>query len=277
MKKNSSNLILIAILLIGLSLLLYPSIADYWNSFTSTQAISTYTEQVANMDDEKYQKFWQDAQQYNSELPGRTNQFLLSEEQQIAYDRLLNISGTGVMGYVEIPCIDVSLPIYHGTEEAVLQVAVGHLEWTSLPVGGTSSHCVLSGHRGLPSARLFTDLDKVKEGDLFMLHILDQTLTYEVDQIRIVEPHETDALLIEEGKDFCTLMTCTPYGVNSHRLFVRGQRVDNVEETVAVRVSSDAVVIDKLVVAPFVLVPIIAVMLVFLMTDTGEKNRRNRK
>lgn len=273
MKKNASNIILILIFVIGLSLLLYPSFAEYWNSFTSSRAIATYTEQVASIDNDAYEQLWQEAKAYNETLLGRSNEFLLSDEQMAEYLRLLDVSGLGIMGYIEIPCIDVSLPIYHGTEDSVLQVAIGHLEWTSLPVGGASTHCVLSGHRGLPSARLFTDLDQVKEGDYFMMHILDQTLTYEVDQIRIVLPHEVDDLLIQEGKDLCTLVTCTPYGVNSHRMLVRGRRVDNLEEEQVIRITSDAVVIEKLVVAPFVLVPILLIMLLFLMISTPKKRK----
>ena len=273
MKKNASNFILVLILIIGLSLVLYPSFAEYWNSFTSSRAIATYTEQVATIDNDAYDKLWQEANAYNQTLLGRNNEFLLSEEQKAEYLRLLDVSGLGIMGYIEIPCIDVSLPIYHGTEDTVLQIAVGHLEWTSLPVGGESTHCVLSGHRGLPSAKLFTDLDQVKEGDYFMLHVLDQTMTYEVDQIRIVLPHEVDELLIREGKDLCTLVTCTPYGVNSHRMLVRGHRIDNLEEQPVIRITSDAVVIEKLVVAPFVLVPILLVMLLFLLVSSPKKRK----
>lgn len=275
MKKKSSNAFLILILVIGLSLLLYPSFADYWNSFTSSRAIASYTDQIATMDTETYRHIWDEAWEYNRSLIDRPNSYLLSDEQRAEYERLLDISGLGIMGYIEVPSINVSLPVYHGTSESVLQVAVGHLEWTSLPVGGESSHCVVSGHRGLPSARLFTDLDKLVEGDYFMLHVLEETLTYEVDQIRIVLPHETEELLIKEGKDLCTLVTCTPYGVNSHRLLVRGHRVDNLEEAVKVRVTADAVIVEKLVVAPFVLVPILLVMLLFLLFTPAKKHKND--
>lgn len=270
-KKRGSNLVLILIFIIGLSLLLYPSFADYWNSFTQSKAIASYNEQIASIDDETYQQIWSDATAYNASLLGRANQYLLSDEQQAQYEALLDISGIGVMGYIEIPSINVSLPIYHGTSEGVLQVAVGHLEWTSLPVGGESSHCVLSGHRGLPSARLFTDLDKMQVGDYFMLHILDETLTYEVDQIRIVDPNDTSELQIVEGKDYVTLVTCTPYGINTHRLLVRGIRVENLEEEATVRVTSDAVIIDKLLVAPFVLAPILLVLLIAMLISSRKK------
>ena len=205
---------------------MYPSVSNYWNSFTQSRAIAGYADKVAALNEDQYTALWEAANKYNQALLERFNTYLLEEEQRAEYEKLLNVSGTGVMGYIEIPDIDCTLPIYHGTEESVLQIAVGHLEWTGLPVGGKSTHCVLSGHSGLPSAELFTNLDKLEEGDLFMLHVLDEILMYEVDQIIIVEPHETDALKIVEGEDYCTLMTCTPYGVNSHRLLVRGHRVE---------------------------------------------------
>lgn len=273
MKKRPSlsTIMLILMLVIGLSLLLYPSFADYWNSFTQSKAIASYSEQVASLNNDEYDHIWQDAHNYNQSLIGRRNAYLISDEQRDEYARLLNVGGNGIMGYVEIPNIGVQLPIYHGTDEAVLAVAIGHLDWTSLPVGGESTHCVVSGHRGLPSARLFTDLDQLTVGDFFMLNVLDQTLTYEVDQILIVEPDDTDALLIEEGKDLCTLVTCTPYGVNSHRLLVRGHRVENMEEAQVVRVTADAVIVEKLVVAPFVLVPILLLMLIFLLIPKRKK------
>lgn len=270
-KSNASTIILFLIFFLGLSLLLYPSFADYWNSFTQSQAIASYIEQVSSLDDDAYAKIWAAARGYNESLLGRSNDFLLSDKQRAQYNALLDLSGLGIMGYIEIPAINVNLPVYHGTSEGVLQVAIGHLDWTSLPVGGESTHCVLSGHRGLPSARLFTDLDQLAVGDTFLLHVLDETLTYQVDQIRIVLPEETDDLLIVEGKDYCTLVTCTPYGINTHRLLVRGHRVENAAEEVVIRVTADAVVIDKLIVAPFVLVPILFVLLIWLMFSTRKK------
>ncbi|MBQ2795194.1 MAG: class C sortase [Oscillospiraceae bacterium] len=273
-KKNSfSTIILIVMLVIGLSLLLYPSFSDYWNSFTQSKAITSYAEQVANLDSEEYDHIWSDAYEYNVSISDRRNIFLLSDEQRKEYNSLLNLGGDGIMGYIDIPSIDVLLPIYHGTTEAVLSVAVGHLDWSSLPVGGTSTHCVVSGHRGLPSAKLFTDIDKLAVGDYFMMNVLDEVLTYEVDQIRIVLPDETDDLLIEEGKDLCTLVTCTPYGINSHRLLVRGHRVDNIENAQTVRVTADAVIVERLVVVPFVLAPILVIMLVWLLFSTGKRKR----
>ena len=268
MKKKNGNfttLLLVLILLTGLSLLLYPTVSDYWNSFHQTRAIATYAENVAIMDQEQYDEIWAAAKAYNASLAERDNAFLLSDEQKEEYTRLLDVSGLGIMGYIEIPEIDVSLPVYHGTEESVLQIAVGHLDWTSLPVGGESTHCVLSGHRGLPSAKLFTNLDKLQTGDIFMLRVLDEVLTYEVDQILIVEPQETGALRIEEGKDYCTLVTCTPYGINTHRLLVRGHRIDNIEAAKTVRVTADAIQIEPLLVAPVVAIPILLLLLILLL------------
>ena len=270
-KGNFINVLLVLILLAGLSLLLYPTVSDYWNSFHQTRAIATYAEQVANLDSDAYDQIWEAARAYNRSLLGRRNSYLLSDAQKEEYERLLNVSGLGVMGYIEIPSIDCSLPIYHGTEESVLQIAVGHLEWSSLPVGGESTHCVLSGHRGLPSAKLFTNLDKLQTGDIFMLRILDDLLTYEVDQILIVEPQETGALRIEEGKDYCTLVTCTPYGINTHRLLVRGHRIDNLEEVKTVRVTADAVQIEPMLVAPMVAIPILLVLLLLLLLPRRRK------
>ena len=267
-KKKKGNLItvlLVLIFLVGLSLLLYPSVSDYWNSLHQSRAIATYAEDVASLDQDQYDELWNAAHDYNASLIGRNNAFRLNDDQKEAYERLLNVSGLGVMGYIEIPEIDCSLPIYHGTEESVLQIAVGHLEWSSLPVGGESTHCVLSGHRGLPSAKLFSNLDKLQTGDIFMLRVLDEVLTYEVDQILIVEPQETDALEIEEGKDYCTLVTCTPYGINTHRLLVRGHRIDNMEEAKTIRVTADAIQIEPLIVAPIVAIPILLLLLLLLL------------
>ena len=272
-KGNLSTFILVLILLAGLSLLLYPSVSNYWNSLHQSKAIATYAEDVVNLDNDTYDQLWQDAASYNQSLLTRSNTYLLSDEQKAEYDRLLDVSGLGVMGYIEIPEIDVSLPIYHGTGESVLQIAVGHLEWSSLPVGGESTHCVLSGHRGLPSAELFTNLDKLQEGDTFLLRILNEVLTYEVDQILIVESQETSALQIEEGKDYCTLVTCTPYGINTHRLLVRGHRIENAEEAKVIRVTADAMLIDPVIMAPLVAAPMLLVLLLCLMFTPPKKKR----
>ena len=250
MKKHLSTIFLFLIFFLGLSLLLYPTFSDWWNFMHQSRAISTYSEAVATMDNEKYDEIWSAAWEYNRSLIDRPNDYLLSEEQKVQYEALLDIGQNGIMGYIEIPKIDVTLPVYHGTEESVLQVAIGHLEWTSLPVGGESSHCVVSGHRGLPSAKLFTDLDKMEVGDTFLLRVLDEVLTYEVDQILIVEPQETKALMIEEGKDLCTLVTCTPYGINTHRMLVRGHRIETEEVRAVRRVTADVVQIEPIIVAP---------------------------
>ncbi len=239
-----------------------------------SRAISTYSEAVATMDNEKYDEIWSAAWEYNRSLIDRPNDYLLSEEQKVQYEALLDIGQNGIMGYIEIPKIDVTLPVYHGTEESVLQVAIGHLEWTSLPVGGESSHCVVSGHRGLPSAKLFTDLDKMEVGDTFLLRVLDEVLTYEVDQILIVEPQETKALMIEEGKDLCTLVTCTPYGINTHRMLVRGHRIETEEVRAVRRVTADAVQIEPIIVAPFVAAPMLLILLIVLLIPKPKKNRR---
>jgi len=271
-KKNHTTFLLLLILLAGLSLLLYPTLSDYWNSLHSTKAIATYAEEVAHLDVDRYDHLWQAAQEHNASLLGRSNPYLLSPEQQENYPQLLNPTGNGILGYIEVPTIQCSIPIYHGIDDSVLQIAVGHLEWTSLPTGGESTHCVLSGHRGLPSAKLFSDLDKVAVGDLFMLRVLDEVLTYEVDQILIVEPDDTAALLIAEGEDYCTLVTCTPYGINTHRLLVRGHRVENVAVS-TVRVTADAAQIEPLLVAPIVAMPILLVLLISLLIPKKKRYR----
>ena len=275
MKKHGTTIMLFIVLFVGLSLLLYPSFSDWWNSMHQSRAVASYVEQVANIEEEQYAHLWDAAWTYNQSLVNRPNTYKLNETQKAAYDQILDIGGLGIMGYIEIPSIGVTLPIYHGTDEAVLQVAVGHLEWTSLPVGGESSHCVVSGHRGLPSARLFTDLDKLVIGDVFIFRVLDEVLSYEVDQILIVEPHETDSLHIQPHEDLCTLVTCTPYGVNSHRLLVRGHRVENREEARTVHVTADAMQIEPTIVAPILAIPMLLVLLIILLVDPS--NRRSAK
>lgn len=274
MRKHASTIFLILILVVGLSLMLYPSFSNWWNEAHQSRAIAAYSQEVSKLDENRYDELWQQARKYNRSLVGRENAYLLDDSQKAEYERLLDVSGMGIMGYIEIPSLKVSLPIYHGTEESVLQVAVGHLEWTSLPVGGESTHCVLSGHRGLPSAKLFTDLDRLVVGDRFRLGVLDQVLTYEVDQILIVEPQDTEALLIEEGKDLCTLVTCTPYGINTHRLLVRGHRVETEKDAKNVRVTSDAIQIEPYLVAPVVAAPILLVLLLGLLIPRRRNKRR---
>lgn len=265
MKKNSSDFVLIFVFITGLSLLLYPSLSDYWNSFHQSRAVATYTEQVAELEEEDYEKLLEEAKAYNAKITHDMARFAFSEEEKKEYEGLLNVGGNGIMAYIEIPAISCAFPIYHGTDEAVLQIAVGHIEGTSLPVGGEGTHCVLSGHRGLPSAKLFTDLDQLKEGDVFMIQTLDETLTYEVDQIRIVLPQEVDELDFVEGKDLCTLVTCTPYGVNSHRLLVRGNRISNLEDSYNIRITADATQIEPEIVAQVLAVPMLLGLLVWVL------------
>ncbi|MDO4296416.1 MAG: class C sortase [bacterium] len=280
MKKQITTILLGLLFLTGLSLLLYPTVSDYWNSLHQSRAIASYAEAVEQMNTTDYEALREEARKYNEALLENDVRLSPTEEQKEWYNKLLNVTGTGIMGYIEIPSIQCSLPIYHGVEDTVLQIAVGHIEGTSLPVGGESTHAVLSGHRGLPSARLFTDLDKLAEGDTFLLHVLDETLTYQVDQIRIVEPDNVDDLAIEEGKDLCTLVTCTPYGINSHRLLVRGHRIETEEEAAAVYVQADATQIDPLYVAPLVAIPMLVILFIWLFVGSGRgasKKKHNNK
>ncbi len=273
MKKKLASLFLILVFLAGLGLLLYPTVSDYWNSLHQSRAVADYAEKVADLDNEVYNQLLEAAHAYNASLLKKSNPYRMSEENLAEYNSILNIGGNGIMGYIEIPRIDCSLPVYHSTEESALQIAIGHVDWTSLPVGGESTHSVLSGHRGLPSARLFTDLDKLEVGDLFIIRVLDETMTYEVDQINIVEPHESQPLTIVKGKDYCTLVTCTPYGINSHRLLVRGHRVENQEVTKTIRVTADAMQIEPLLMAPIVAAPMLLFLLVLLVFKTGGKKK----
>ena len=267
--KDVSNFILIFMLVAGLCLLLYPSFANFWNSLNATKAISNYDEAVIELDEEDYTAFWTSAQEYNGLLNKRNDVFRLTDKMLSRYNTELDVLGNGVMTYINIPKLGVNLPVYHGSNEAILQVAIGHLEWSSLPVGGESTHCVVSGHRGLPSAKLFTELDKMEIGDTFTLKTLGETLTYEVDQILVVEPEEMWPLKVVEGLDLCTLVTCTPYGVNSHRLFVRGYRVDNAAEVVERHVVADALQVDTMVVTAALLMPCVLIGVVGLFAIEG--------
>ena len=238
-KKHISTIIIALIFLAGLGFLLYPTVSNLWNRAHQSRAIATYTKQVEKLDDSQNKEMLKAARKYNKSLLKKSDHWKLSKKDKKKYESLLDVSGPGIMGYIEVPKIDCSLPIYHGTDEGALQIAIGHLEGSSLPVGGKSTHCVLSGHRGLPSARLFTDLDQMEEGDVFVLNVLGRKLAYEVDQIKVVLPDEMSDLEIVQGKDLCTLVTCTPYGINTHRLLVRGHRTKYIEETV-VRVQKEA-------------------------------------
>ncbi|MDO4815890.1 MAG: class C sortase [Bacillota bacterium] len=271
-KKNFTSILLVIILIAGLSLLLYPSFANYWNNYRASKVIASYVEDISNMKQTEIDEMWNEAKEYNEKLAQRGFVYDLNKQQSQEYESVLNIGGSGVMGYIEIDSLGVSLPIYHGTSDGVLQVAVGHLDWTSLPVGGESSHCVLSGHRGLPSAKLFTDLDQLREGDTFTLNVLDKVLTYEVDQIRVVKPAEVSELKIEDGKDYCTLVTCTPYGINTHRMLVRGHRIETKD---TVHVVSEATVIEPMIIAPILALPVLLVLLGVLVFKP-KKNRKKR-
>lgn len=269
LKKHFTTLLLVAVLIAGMGLLLYPSLSDYWNSFHQSKAISLYSQTVAGMDTEEYDRILKEARQYNAEIAENGIKWTLTDDEKEEYNKILKIDETSAMGYIEIPKINCKLTIYHGTSENVLRTGVGHMEGTSLPVGGKGSHCVLSGHRGLPSAKLFTDLDKLTEGDTFSITVLNETFTYEVDRIRVVEPTDLSELQIAEGMDYCTLVTCTPYGINTHRLLVRGHRVDNPDGDA--NVIADALQIDPVYIAPFVAAPILLLLLIVMLITTRRK------
>lgn len=270
--KNISTLLLIVVFLIGLCLLLYPTVSDVINSITQTRLIANHKQMLAEMDEEELSEVLAKAIEYNQNLAGTGMNWEPSEQETELYNSELNPFDTGMMGYIEIPKIDVRLAIYHGVDDAVLQVGVGHIEASSLPVGGQSTHCILSGHRGLPSARLFTDLDQMSKGDMFYLHTLNQTLAYQVDNICVVEPMDVSALQIEEGKDYCTLVTCTPYGVNTHRLLVRGVRVAYQQEDEENFVlTADATILHPVQILPLVAAPMLVLLLVILLLGYRKK------
>ena len=271
MKKSKIGILLVLMLFIGVCGLLYPSVSQYWNSKTQTRAVENYQEILDSLKQEDYEAFFSEADRYNQELSELSNP-LQDYIRLEGYSDILNINGNGIMGYVSISKLGVEIPVYHTVSAEVLNVACGHLEGTSLPVGGENTHCVLSAHRGLPHARLFTDLDKMELGDTFQLTVLDRTLTYQVDQIKVVRPNEIDDVQLVAGRDLCTLLTCTPYGVNSHRLLVRGTRIENAAPMLYV--TSNAYRIDSLVATPVVAAPILLVLLILLMVkyrDTGSK------
>ena len=276
MKKNRSNIILILIFLVGLSVMSYPTVSDYVNQKNQSRAVASYSEEVENLSDVDYQAYFDAADDYNRRLAETPDAFYRPEEVS-GYTDTLDVSGTGIMGYITISKIGVELPIYHGTSDGVLQVAAGHLEGSSLPVGGAGTHAVISAHRGLPSAKLFTNLDELEVGDTFTITVLDRVLTYEVDQISIVLPTETDLLQPVEGKDYVTLMTCTPYGINTHRLLVRGKRIENAENQKHIRVTADALRIEPIIVAPALAVPMLLVMLVVMLAVPHLRKRKNQR
>ena len=287
-KKKSrrlTNLLLLVIFLVGVGLLSYPAVSDYWNSFHQSRAIVSYTEKVATLDNEKYQQIIDSAVEYNRMVAERSNQWADSEWEVKRYDTELNVDGTGNMGIITIPKLNVELPMYHGTDESVLQTSIGHIEGSSLPVGSPhlneedfddvefASHSLLSGHRGLPSARLFSDLNNMEVGDVFYLTVLDQMLTYQVTDVYVVEPNDSSKGALVPGMDLCTLITCTPYGINTHRLLVRGRRIPNEKKILDVRVTSDAVKVDSAFVAPFIAAPVLLLMVLWIMVITTGKRR----
>lgn len=271
MKRNKIGIFLVLLLFIGVCGLLYPAVSQYWNSKTQTRAVGNYQDILNSLKKEDFSSYFQEAEDYNGALYSLKSP-LLDYRQLTEYHNILNINGNGIMGYVSIPKLSVELPLYHGVSAEVLNIACGHLEGTSLPVGGENTHVVLSAHRGLPHAKLFTELDKMELGDTFQLTVLDRTLTYQVEQIKVVRPDETNDIRIVPGEDLCTLLTCTPYGVNSHRLLVRGTRIENAAPMLYV--TSNAYRIDSLVATPVVAAPILLILFIILMVkyrDTGSK------
>ena len=262
MKKHIPTIVFGLIFLVGLAVMLYPTVSDYINSKHQTRAIASYQEKVSNMKEEDYEKAFAAAEAYNQKL-AETPEAFYEPDLLDGYDDILDITGTGIMGYISIPKINVELPIYHGTDDSRLQTAAGHLQGSSLPVGGASTHSVICGHRGLPSSTLFTHLDRLEKGDTFSITILNRTMTYQVDLISIVEPDEVDKLQITDGEDYCTLQTCTPYGINTQRLLVRGTRIAE-DAPESVRITADAYQIEPIVIAPLVAIPIVLLLVLAL-------------
>ncbi len=264
MQSRKVTIILLISFFIGLSVLLYPTVSNFWNSKTQSEAIVDYETMLAAYKPEDFTKLFEQADEYNIELASLD--FPLQEYAKIEqkYWKTLDVTGTGMMGYISIPKISQELPVYHGTSDDVLGNAAGHFQGSSLPVGGNNTHSVVSAHRGLPTAVLFTNLDRMEIGDTFTFTILDRTFVYEVDQIRIVEPDDTNLIQIKKDKDYCTLLTCTPYGINSHRLLVRGHQVDASQKR-NIFIANEAYRVDVLIVMPIVALPIIIALLIYVM------------
>ena len=274
---SASTIALVAIFFVGLSVLLYPTISDFWNEKRQSQAIMNYDDLIVDLTPEDYSEIFDKADAYNKKIRNMSFPFMNHKNIADEYYDTLDINGDGMMGYITIEKIKVQLPIYHGTSDKVLNSAVGHVEGSTLPVGGKSTHTVLSAHRGLPSAKLFTNLDKVEVGDVFTVRILDRTVTYQVDQILIVLPHETDNLNIVQGEDYCTLVTCTPYGINTHRMLVRGTRIENIEPDRVINVITEAYQIDPLIVTPAVAAPMLGLLLIVLLYKSRSTNKKSKK
>lgn len=274
---SASTIILVAIFFVGLSVLLYPTVSDFWNEKRQSQAIVNYDDLIVDLTPEDYTAFFTQADSYNQKIRNMSFPFLNHKNIADEYYDTLDVNGDGMMGYITIEKIKVQLPVYHGTSDKVLNSAVGHVEGSSLPVGGESTHAVLSAHRGLPSAKLFTNLDKLEVGDIFTIRILDRTVTYQVDQILIVLPHETENLNLVKGEDYCTLVTCTPYGINTHRMLVRGTRIENLEPERVINVITEAYQIDPLIVTPAVAAPMLGVLLIVLLVKSGKNGKSKKK
>lgn len=275
-KRNGATIILFAILIVGVLLLLYPAVSDYWNSIYQSQMIAAYDAEAAKMSYDEKEEIIQRARAWNGELLKKADRWVLSDSEMEEYLSILDITGTGIMGYISVPKASVSLPIYHTTQEKYLLTASGHIEMSSFPVGGIGTHAAISGHRGLPSARLFTDLDKLSEGDYFRITVLDRVFTYEADKISIVEPDDVDMLEIDPQRDYCTLVTCTPYAVNSHRLLIRGHRVSDYLYDKE-KIPGDATKFEPVLVAPLVAFPILITLLIILILSTAGKEQKRKK
>lgn len=273
MRQHKTVIFLTLGFLVGISLLLYPAFSNYWNSKTQSRAIVDYESVLEHLKPEDYSTMFQVAYDYNRALY-ETDYPLMDYEEIPGYYDTLKLPGSSIIGYVKIDKIGVELPIYHGTSDEVLNVGVGHLEGTSLPVGGENTHSVMSAHRGLPSAKLFTDLDRLEPGDTFQITVLDQVLTYQVDQVKVITPTEVEDLLIAEGKDYCTLFTCTPYGINTHRLLVRGIRIETIVEKPIIYVANEAFRIEPLLVTPAVAAPMLLVFFIHLMVKYREPPKK---
>ena len=276
-KGNSgSTIMLLAIFFVGLCVLLYPTISDFWNEKRQSQAIINYDDLIVDLTPEDYSKLFEGADTYNKKLRSMDFPFLNHKNISEEYYNTLNVNGDGMMGYLTIEKIKVQLPIYHGTSDKVLNSAVGHVEGSSIPVGGKNTHAVLSAHRGLPSAKLFTNLDKLEKGDVFTIRILDRTITYQVDQVLIVLPEETNDLNVVSGEDYCTLVTCTPYGINTHRMLVRGTRIENIEPEKVINVITEAYQIDPLIVTPAVAAPMLGLLLIGMLIKSSRNSKKKK-
>ena len=269
MRKHKTVIFLTIGFLVGICILLYPTLSDYWNSKTQSRAVTNYESVLENLDEDVYKSIFENAYAYNKALY-ETNYPLMDYKKVPGYYETLSITENDMIGYLKIDRIGIELPIYHGTSDDVLNKGVGHLEGSSLPVGGENTHCVMSAHRGLPSSKLFTDLDRMEIGDTFQIVVLDQVLTYQVDFVKIIEPTDVSDLQIIEGGDYCTLFTCTPYGINTHRLLVRGVRIETIKEKPIIYVSNEAFRIEPLLVTPAVAAPMLLVLLIHLLVKYRE-------